>query len=92
MSQTQGDEPPGGRLTAPPLPCLAAVLVDCHTVALGYAYTEGSVVPGWLWALTAITYGWLVLNLILLIIPSHQSVHDRLALTVVRVQKIVATP
>ena len=63
-----------------------------HTVALGYAYTEGSVVPGWLWALTAVTYGWLLLNLILLIIPSHRPVHDRLARTVVRDQKMVVTP
>jgi uncharacterized RDD family membrane protein YckC len=186
MSQTQSDAPPGGRLTAPPLPRLAAALVDGatyliipallvpigllltrrgvtlsslavnaigfalvmalasawavwwearprgrtpgkrllrlqvidqrtralpsprqalvrklikialpwelgHTVELGYANTEGSVVPGWLWALTAATYGWLLLNLILLIIPSHRPVHDRLALTVVRIQKIMAT-
>ena len=63
-----------------------------HTVALGYAYTAGNVVPGWLWAHSAVTYGWLLLNLILLIIPSHQPVHDRLALTVVRDQKMVVTP
>jgi bacteriorhodopsin len=63
-----------------------------HTVALGYSYTEGSVVPSWLWTLTAVTYGWLLFNLILLIIPSRRPVHDRLAHTVVRVQKMVVTP
>ncbi|HEX5905888.1 MAG TPA: hypothetical protein VFY56_02635, partial [Propionibacteriaceae bacterium] len=63
-----------------------------HTVALGYAYAAGNAVPSWLWALTAVTYGWLLLNLILLIIPSHRPVHDRLAHTVVRVQKMVVTP
>jgi hypothetical protein len=63
-----------------------------HTVALGYAYAEGSAVPSWLWALTAVTYGWLLLNLILLIIPSHRPVHDRLARTVVRNQKMVSIP
>lgn len=31
MSQIQGDAPPAGRLTAPPLPRLAAVLVDGTT-------------------------------------------------------------
>jgi len=49
-----------------------------HTVALGYAYTEGSNVPVWLWLLTAIIYGWLIINLILLII-SRKPLHDRLA-------------
>jgi hypothetical protein len=63
-----------------------------HTVALGYAYAEGSVVPGCLWALTAVTYGWLLLNLTLLIIPSRRPVHDRLARTAVRNQKMVVTP
>jgi uncharacterized RDD family membrane protein YckC len=63
-----------------------------HTVALGYAYTEGSVVPSWSWTLTAVTYGWLLLTLILLIISSHRPVHDRLARTVVRVPRMVVTP
>jgi uncharacterized RDD family membrane protein YckC len=53
-----------------------------HTVALGYAYTEGSNVPVWLWLLTAIIYGWLIINLILLII-SRKPLHDRLAGTIV---------
>jgi uncharacterized RDD family membrane protein YckC len=52
-----------------------------HTVALGYAYTAGSNVPVWLW-LTAIIYGWLIINLILLIM-SRRPLHDRLAGTIV---------
>ena len=54
-----------------------------HTVALGYAYTGSGNVPVWLWVLTAIIYGWLLVNLILLIIPSRKPVHDRVAGTVV---------
>jgi len=54
-----------------------------HTVALGYANMAGGEVPVWLWALTALTYGWLLGNLVLLIIPSRKPVHDRLAGTVV---------
>ncbi len=53
-----------------------------HSVALGYAYTEGSNVPVWLWMLTAIISGWLIINLILLII-SRKPLHDRLAGTIV---------
>jgi uncharacterized RDD family membrane protein YckC len=40
-------------------------------------------VPAWLWTLTALTYGWLLGNLVLLIIPSRKPVHDRLVGTVV---------
>jgi uncharacterized RDD family membrane protein YckC len=54
-----------------------------HTVALGYAYTGSGNVPAWLWVLTAIIYGWLLVNLILLIIPSRKPVHDRVARTIV---------
>jgi uncharacterized RDD family membrane protein YckC len=54
-----------------------------HTVALGYASTGRGNVPVWLWALTAIIYGWLLLNLILLIIPSRKPLHDRVARTIV---------
>lgn len=54
-----------------------------HTVALGYASTGAGDVPAWLWALTVIIYGWLLANLVLLIIPSHKPLHDRLARTVV---------
>jgi hypothetical protein len=110
MSQTQDDAPPAGRLSAPPLPRLAAVAVDGATyliipallVPIGLLLSRRgvtlsslavkSVVPGWLWMLTAVTYGWLLLNLILLIIPSHRPVHDRLARTDVRDQKMVVTP
>ena len=35
------------------------------------------------WTLTALTYGWLLGNLVLLIIPSRKPVHDRLVGTVV---------
>ena len=38
---------------------------------------------GWLWILTAILYGWLLVNLILLMIPSHKPLHDRLTHTIV---------
>jgi uncharacterized RDD family membrane protein YckC len=54
-----------------------------HTVALGYAYQRADDVPDWLWALTALSYGWLLVNLILLMIPSHKPLHDRLAHTLV---------
>ena len=54
-----------------------------HTVALGYAYTGSGNVPVWLWVLTAIIYGWLLVNLILLIIPSRKPIHDRVARTIV---------
>lgn len=53
-----------------------------HTVALGYA-NSGGAVPVWLWVLTAIVYGWLLLNLILLIMSFHRPLHDRLAHTMV---------
>jgi uncharacterized RDD family membrane protein YckC len=53
-----------------------------HTVALGYAFTESSNVPVWLWMLSAIIYGWLISNLILLIM-SRKPLHDRLAGTIV---------
>lgn len=49
-----------------------------HTVALGYANVSGYV-PVWLWVLTALLYSWLLLNLILLMMPSHRPLHDRLA-------------
>jgi uncharacterized RDD family membrane protein YckC len=52
-------------------------------VALGYANLGGGVVPVWLWVLTVITYGWVLANFILLIIPSAKPLHDRLARTVV---------
>jgi uncharacterized RDD family membrane protein YckC len=54
-----------------------------HTVALGCAYQRGDAMPDWLWALTALSYGWLLLNLILLTTPSHKPLHDRLAHTIV---------
>jgi uncharacterized RDD family membrane protein YckC len=54
-----------------------------HTVALGYAYAGSGSVPIWLWILTAIIYGWLLVSLILLIIPSRKPLHDRLARTIV---------
>ena len=54
-----------------------------HTVALGYAHQPGDDVPDWLGALTALSYGWLLLNTILLMIPSHKPLHDRLAHTIV---------
>jgi uncharacterized RDD family membrane protein YckC len=50
-----------------------------HAVALGYVSTASANVPAWLWVLTAIIYGWLLLNLILLIIPSRKPLHDRVA-------------
>ena len=46
-----------------------------HTVALGYANMAGGEVPVWSRALTALTYGWLLGNLVLLIIPSRKPVH-----------------
>ena len=52
-----------------------------HTVALGYVSAASTNVPVWLWVLTAIIYGWLLLNLILLIIPSRKPLHDRVART-----------
>jgi hypothetical protein len=54
-----------------------------HTVALGYANLEGGEVPVWLWVLTAITYGWVLANLVLLLMRSGKPAHDRLARTVV---------
>ena len=54
-----------------------------HTVALGYASAAGSDVPVWLWALTVITYGWVLANLLLLFLPSGKPAHDRLAGTIV---------
>ena len=54
-----------------------------HTVALGYVSTASANVPVWLWVLTAIIYGWLLLNLIVLIIPSREPLHDRVARTIV---------
>ena len=54
-----------------------------HTVALGYASTGSGNVPVWLWVLTGIIYGWLLLNLILLIIPARKPIHDRMAGTIV---------
>jgi uncharacterized RDD family membrane protein YckC len=54
-----------------------------HTVALGYVSTASGNVPVWLWVLTGIIYGWLLLNLILLIIPSRKPIHDRMAGTIV---------
>ena len=53
-----------------------------HTVALGLA-DAGNQVPVWLWALNAITYGWVLGNVVLLFLPSGQPVHDRLAGTLV---------
>jgi uncharacterized RDD family membrane protein YckC len=50
----------------------------------GYADATASAnVPAWLWVLTAISYGWLLLNLILLIIPSRKPLHDRVARSIV---------
>ena len=54
-----------------------------HTVALGFASLGAKPVPLWLWALTMITYGWVLANLLLLILPSGKPVHDRLAGTIV---------
>jgi uncharacterized RDD family membrane protein YckC len=54
-----------------------------HTVALGFASVGTGRVPVWVWILTAIIYGWLAGNLVLLIIASHKPLHDRLAHTVV---------
>jgi uncharacterized RDD family membrane protein YckC len=53
-----------------------------HTVALGFA-NVGSQLPIWLWVLTAITYGWVLGNVVLLVLPSGKPVHDRLAGTVI---------
>jgi uncharacterized RDD family membrane protein YckC len=53
-----------------------------HIVALGYANSAGSV-PVWLWVLAAVLYSWLLLNLVLLIMRSHQPLHDRLPGTIV---------
>jgi uncharacterized RDD family membrane protein YckC len=61
-----------------------------HTVALEFSDVAAGAVPMWLWTLTAIIYGWLAVNLILLIIASHQPVHDRLAHTVLFGPKAVA--
>jgi uncharacterized RDD family membrane protein YckC len=54
-----------------------------HTEALGYVSTASGSVPVWLWVVTAIIYGWLLLSLILLIIPSRKPLHDRVARTIV---------
>jgi hypothetical protein len=54
-----------------------------HTVALWFANLGAADVPLGLRVLTAIIYGWLAVNLILLIIASHTPLHDRLAHTVV---------
>jgi bacteriorhodopsin len=54
-----------------------------HTVALGYANADAGAVPAWLWVLTAVIYGWLLANLVLLIIPSRRPLHDRFARTIV---------
>jgi uncharacterized RDD family membrane protein YckC len=53
-----------------------------HTVALGFASLEAKPAP-WLWALTVITYGWVLANLLLLVLPSGKPAHDRVAGTVV---------
>jgi uncharacterized RDD family membrane protein YckC len=62
-----------------------------HTVALGYANLEGGEVPVWLWVLTAITYGWVLANLVLLLMRSGKPSHDRLARTVVTRAQFVRT-
>jgi uncharacterized RDD family membrane protein YckC len=54
-----------------------------HTVALGYVATTSGNVPVWLLVRTAIIYGWLLLSLILLIIPSRKPLYDRVARTIV---------
>jgi uncharacterized RDD family membrane protein YckC len=54
-----------------------------HTVALSYATLGGNPVPPWLWALTVITYGWVLANLLLVVLPSGKPAHDRLARTIV---------
>jgi uncharacterized RDD family membrane protein YckC len=54
-----------------------------HTVALGFASLGAKPAPPWLWALTVITYGWVLTNLLLLVLPSGKPEHDRLAGTVV---------
>jgi hypothetical protein len=40
-------------------------------------------VPPWLSALTVISYGWVLANLPLVVLPSGKPAHDRLAGTVV---------
>jgi hypothetical protein len=100
MSQTQGDAPPAGRLSAPPLPRLAAVAVDGATYLIipallvppGKRLLQLQVIDQRTRALPAPRQALVLLNLILLIIPSHRPVHDRLARTVVRDQKMVVTP
>jgi uncharacterized RDD family membrane protein YckC len=62
-----------------------------HAVALGYANLEGGEVPVWLWVLTAITYGWVLANLVLLLMRSGKPAHDRLARTVVTRAQFVRT-
>ena len=49
-----------------------------HTVALGYAFTESSNVPVWLWMLSAIIYG-LADQQPDLVDHVHKPLHDRLA-------------
>jgi hypothetical protein len=98
MSQTQGDAPPAGRLSAPPL--LAAVAVDGATYLIipalvvppGKRLLRLQVIDQRTRALPSPRRALVVLNLILLIIPSHRPVHDRLTRTVVRDQKMVVTP
>ena len=100
MSQTHGDAPPAGRLSAPPLPRLAAVAVDGATYLIipallvppGKRLLRLQVIDQRTRALPSPRQALVLLNLILLIIPSHRPVHDRLAHTVVRVQKMVVTP
>jgi uncharacterized RDD family membrane protein YckC len=55
-----------------------------HTVALGFVSLADDPVPLWLWVLTVITYGWVLANLFLLVVPSGKPAHDRLARTVVQ--------
>jgi hypothetical protein len=54
-----------------------------HSVALSNAHTGTGNVPISLWPLATIIYGWLLINLILLIMPSGRPLHDWLAGTVV---------
>jgi hypothetical protein len=100
MSQTQRDAPPAGRLSAPPLPRLAAVAVDGATYLIipallvppGKRLLRLQVIDQPTRTLSSPRQALVLLDLILLIIPSHRPVYDRLARTVVRDQKMMVTP
>ena len=61
----------------------AAVGVESHRGAWLRVHRESSNVPVWSWMLSAIIYGWLIINTGILLIMSHKPLHDRLAGTIV---------